>query len=92
MESLNIILEHAEKIYLEQEKVKLADRKNNIYKELLQGLQPADILPGVHSFLQRLKDLDVRVAIGSSSKNTKYILGKIGLDSAFDAVADGNGI
>lgn len=92
MESLNIILENAGRIYAEQEKVVLAERKNDIYKELLENLRPDDILPGVLSFLQKLKELNLRMAIGSSSKNAKYILEKIGLSSAFDAVADGNGI
>jgi beta-phosphoglucomutase len=92
MESLNIILGNSERIYAEQGKVELAERKNAVYKELLKSLCPDDILPGVRSFLQKLKELNVRMAIGSSSKNAKYILEKIGLDSDFDAVADGNGI
>ncbi|MBQ7900362.1 MAG: HAD-IA family hydrolase, partial [Clostridia bacterium] len=34
----------------------------------------------------------IKIAIGSSSKNTPIILKQIGLDNYFDAVSDGNNI
>ena len=34
--------------------------------------------------------MGLKLAIGSSSKNTPYILERLGLGSFFDAVADGN--
>ena len=40
--------------------------------------------------LHALREKGVRVAIGSSSKNTPFILGRIGLGDFFEAVADGN--
>ena len=39
-----------------------------------------------------LKEQNVKVAIGSSSRNTPIILRQIGLSDAFDAIADGNAI
>ena len=36
--------------------------------------------------------MGLRLAIGSSSKNTPFILGQLGLGSYFDAVSDGNNI
>ena len=42
--------------------------------------------------LQTLKDKGVRIAIGSSSKNTKTILRNLGIIEQFDAIADGNDI
>ena len=39
-----------------------------------------------------LKRNDIKVAIGSSSKNTMFILERIGLDNYFDAIADGTQI
>ena len=38
MESLEIILEKAEKTYTDQEKNQMAERKNNLYRELLNEL------------------------------------------------------
>lgn len=92
MESLEIILERANKEYLDIEKTELAEKKNSFYKELLKELSPRDILPGVMNVLEVLKINNIKIAIGSSSKNTEFILSKIGLDETFDAVADGNGI
>ena len=92
MASLEIILEKATKTYTEDEKVALATLKNDIYRESLSELTPDDILPGVMNTLEGLKAKGVKIAIGSSSKNTPVILKQIGLYDYFDAVADGNQI
>lgn len=92
MESLEIVLKRSEKAYDEAEKLKLAQRKNTYYQDLLNHVTPADILPGVMPILQELRARGVKMAIGSSSKNAPFIMEKIGLTSWFDAVADGNGI
>ena len=42
--------------------------------------------------LEGLKARGIKIAIGSSSKNTPTILKQIGLDKTFDAVSDGNNI
>lgn len=92
MESLEIILEKSSTIYSEREKADLAERKNDYYRKSLDSLTPDDILPGVLSLLAQLKEKGIKTAIGSSSKNTAFILEKTGLQGQFDAVADGNGI
>lgn len=92
MASLDIVLERADKEYSESEKQALAERKNNYYKELICELTPGDILPGAMETLEKLKGNGIKIAIGSSSKNTPIILKQIGLDSYFDAVSDGNNI
>ncbi|MBN2711389.1 MAG: beta-phosphoglucomutase [Planctomycetes bacterium] len=92
MESLEIILERAEKSYTEDEKVSMATAKNDLYRELLNNITPADILPGVEEALGKLKAMGIKVAIGSSSRNTPLILKRIGMDKSFDAIADGNDI
>ena len=79
MESLEIILERAEKEYTHEEKKELAEKKNRIYVELINKLTPKDILPGVLNNLNQLKKSGIKVAIGSSSKNTPIILRQIGL-------------
>lgn len=90
--SLDIVLERADKEYSESEKLALAERKNNYYKELICELTPNDILPGAMETLEKLKENGIKIAIGSSSKNTPIILKQIGLDNFFDAVSDGNNI
>ncbi|MRH42104.1 beta-phosphoglucomutase [Aquibacillus halophilus] len=92
MESLNIILENTEKQYSNLEKEQLAKRKNDYYRNSLSSLSDDDLLPGVRSVLDYLKNKGVRVAIGSSSKNTPMILKQVKLNNYFDAVSDGNDI
>lgn len=92
MESLSIILEKANKVYTEDEKIAMALRKNDYYREFIKELTPNDILPGVINILHSLKEKGIKVAIGSSSKNSPMILQQIGLSNFFDATADGNDI
>ncbi len=92
MESLEIILEKAGRSYSEAEKQAMADEKNALYRTLLQNMSEADLSVEVRRTLDALRAAGLRLAIGSSSKNTPFILERIGLRSFFDAVADGNGI
>ncbi len=92
MASLDIVLERADKEYSIDQKNKLAERKNDLYKEFIKKLTPADILPGVVRNLDALSAEGVKIAIGSSSKNTPLILRQVGLSNRFDAVSDGNNI
>lgn len=90
--SLEIILRKSPKVYTEQQKAELMQYKNNIYVKLLDSLSSADLLPNVGALLKKLKNDGVKIAIGSSSRNTKKILEKIGLNDTFNAVADGTEI
>lgn len=91
-ESLEIILERSQKKYSDSQKLALSDRKNETYKSLIKKLTERDILPGVRNILAVCEETGLKTAIGSSSKNTKAILERIGLGKAFDAVVDGNDI
>lgn len=93
MESLEIILRNYHGATLSQkEKEMLAEEKNNYYKEELKSLTPNDVTAEVRDTLATLKAAGIKIAIGSSSKNTKYILKQVGLDDVFDAVSDGTNI
>lgn len=92
MESLEIILERAEKSYTQEEKEALATKKNEIYKSLLTELTPDTITSDVRSTLEALKAMGIKLAIGSSSKNTMLILEKTDLLKYFDEVSDGTKI
>ena len=67
-----------------------ASEKNTLYRQLLGRMSPADLSEDVRTTLIRLRQTGIRLAIGSSSKNTPFILARIGLGDFFDAVADGN--
>ena len=92
IESLKIILSYSDKQYSDTEQEWLTDRKNDFYKRLLENISAEDILPGVNSFISSLKQAGIKIAIGSSSKNAKIILKKIGLEKLFDAIVDGTDI
>ena len=92
MESLEIILERCDRTLSQEEKLALATEKNDIYRGLLSGMTPADLSLEVKDTLDALRGKGLRLGIGSSSKNTRYILDRIGLGSFFDAVSDGNNI
>lgn len=92
MESLDIILEGSGQKFSKQEKKQLAERKNEYYRNFLAELKPSDVQESVRQTLQILKELEYYLAVGSSSKNAKYILNRIGLTDVFDAISDGTNI
>ena len=92
MESLEIILEKSTKAYTDEEKVAFATEKNDIYRELLKQMSTADLSSEVKETLDALRAAGHKLAIGSSSKNTPFILGQLGLGDYFDAISDGNNI
>jgi len=91
-ESLKIILEVNGKVVMPQEFLEMMEKKNNIYREKLEELKREEILPGALELIKDLKKNNIKVAIGSSSKNAALILEKIGLKEEFDVVIDGNKI
>ncbi len=92
MESFEIILERYEGTMSQEEKTAYTEKKNNIYKELLKNMSPADLSLEVKETLEGLRGKGLKLAIGSSSKNARFILGQIGLGEYFDAISDGNNI
>lgn len=93
MESLDIILEnyHGNTLSI-QDKEKLTDEKNTYYRSLLETMTSDHVPDVVKSTLAELKNRGFKLAIGSSSKNAKLILNKVGLLNYFDAISDGTNI
>lgn len=92
MASLEIILERADKAYTPDEKETMAAAKNDAYRRLLTQMTPADVTEETRQTLETLRRKGMRLAIGSSSRNARLILGRIGLTEFFDAISDGNNI
>lgn len=92
MASLDIVLEKSNKQYSDEEKVALATKKNDIYVKLLDNITENDCSNEVRNTLLELKRRGIKIAIGSSSKNTPKILNRLGIYSYFDAISDGNNI
>ena len=92
MESLDLILAHGNIELSEAKKLDLAKSKNDFYLTLVSQMTPNDILPGVQDFFRQIKQTDIKIGLGSVSKNAKMILEKVGLLQEFDAIIDGNKI
>ena len=88
-ESLEIILEKASRTYSDEEKTQMMEKKNQLYRDLLSEMNERNVTDEVRSTLEKLRAKGLKLAIGSSSKNTAYILERIGLSNFFDDVSDG---
>lgn len=92
MESLEIILENYSGELTEEQKAEYASKKNQIYCELLKDMNRSDLSEEVKETLDQLRQRGYLLAIGSSSKNARFILKQIGLEGYFDGISDGNNI
>ncbi|AGK98694.1 beta-phosphoglucomutase [Clostridium pasteurianum] len=90
MKSLEILLEIGNKNFTEEEKLKLAEKKNNWYIEYISKMKEDEILPGAKEFLEIVRASGIKTALGSVSKNSMTILNNLKLIKYFDAVIDGN--
>lgn len=66
----------------------LAARKNENYVQMIQEVTPDDIYPGISNLLTDLREEGIKIALASASKNGPFLLEKMGLTPAFDAIAD----
>lgn len=89
MASLEVVLEKGSRLYSDEEKAELAERKNRYYVESLKDLSEKDVLCGATEFLTHLREKGVKTAVGSASKNAPIILEKTGLIKLMDAVSCG---
>ncbi|HKL10279.1 MAG TPA: beta-phosphoglucomutase [Clostridia bacterium] len=92
MDSLDIILGLGNKKLSMDEKMILADKKNNWYRSYIVKMDESEILPGAIKLLNILKEKGMKIGLGSASKNAPVILNVTGLDEYFDIVIDGNSV
>jgi len=90
MTSLNILLEIGKINVSEEEKLKLAEKKNKEYLKFINKMNPDEIFPGVKDFINKLKDKGIKIALGSASKNAQTILKQLKIQDLFENVVDGN--
>ena len=87
-DSLKAILKFLN-ISVSQEKFnEMTTEKNNIFRNLLASLTPANILPGISELISALKENNVKLSLASASLNGPFILEKLQLTDVFDAIAD----
>lgn len=91
-DSLDIILENSTHYYTEDVKKEFLKIKNDYYKMFLENMTPHELSDEVKKTLDILRKNHMKLAIGSSSKNTCFILSHLRLNDYFDAVSDGTTI
>jgi kojibiose phosphorylase len=75
---------------LSEEEIKAGmARKNNYYQSLILRMSPSDVLPGVFDLLKELREHDIKIGLGSASKNARTVLDAIGLTPMMDVIGDG---
>jgi len=87
--SLELLLGDQISDYTEEEIQEMMDRKNSYYQELLETITEDEFLPGARELIDGLRQRDLRIAVGSASRNTRIVLEKLGIGDAFDGIADG---
>jgi beta-phosphoglucomutase len=88
MESLQIILDNAGQTASLADRVRLADRKNAYFRELIEQVTPSDLLPGMGELLVDLRGRGIRTAIASMSHNVWDVVERLGIRSLVDVIVD----
>lgn len=89
-ESLLLILK--DKVVSETYLQEMMARKNRYYIDSISTLTPKDLLPGSQELLENLRKEGIKIALGSASKNARSVIGSLGIEHFFDAVADGESV
>lgn len=63
--------------------------KNTWYLELVSTMPEDEVLPNCKELLSELKKNNIKIALGSASKNAQLILERVKISKYFDAVIDG---
>jgi len=87
--SLELILEMGNIHLSEEERVKLADRKNSWFVEYIESIRPEEIFTGVNELIQAIRDKGIKVALASSSKNAPRVIERLKIRDLFDTMVDG---
>ena len=90
IKSFEIILEKndASDKYTAGEIEKLANRKNEYYKEMIEQLTSNDVLNGIIPFISAAKNNGIKCAVASVSKNAPRVLELLNISRLFDYIAD----
>lgn len=89
-ESLEILLNLGKMSLSDHRKQELMDEKNRAYLAYVDKMTSEEVLSGAIEFINELRSLNIKIALGSASKNAKRILEKTEITDLFDVVVDGN--
>lgn len=87
--SLEILLEIGGIQKDELEQSRLREMKNNWYLEFIKDMTVDELLKGAKEYLLQLKQEEVKISLGSASKNAVSILKSLDIYDLFDEIIDG---
>lgn len=87
--SLEKILNAAQIKTSEKKFDELLRKKNEIYLEKIDKMNPKDLLPGVKNLLLKAREKGIKIGLGSASKNAKLVLSKLDIEDFFETIIDG---
>ena len=90
--SLEYILAKANKEIDPKDKKVITDRKNENYLSLISKIDRSELLDNVIDFIEDLKSNNIKIGLGSASKNARFILEKVALLEYFQVIMDGNSV
>ena len=90
VESLKKILTWGGLDFPQERQDELASLKNGWYVEMISEMKADEVLPDSFELLEELRTNQIKIALGSASKNAQLILDNTGLTPYFDAIVDGN--
>jgi len=89
MDSLERILESIHRQDISQEsKLMIARQKNELYVEMISHYNDTDLFDGVWEFFRYLNEHDIKIALGSASKNATCIVECLEIIDVFDYIVD----
>lgn len=90
IKSLEILLDIGNVKVSEDEKWRLAEKKNKWYVDYISKLDESGLLCGAKELINQLKEDGIKIALGSASKNASFLIYNLGIESLFDCIIDGN--
>ncbi len=66
--------------------------KNEQYLHLISEMNESELLPNVRGFLEELSEREIKIGLGSASRNAPLIIKKTGIDDFFEAVVTGSDV
>lgn len=85
----SLALVFKDRVLEQPELQRLMVKKNKYFLELAASMTSKDLALGVTDLLELLKRRNIKIALASSSKNTKFIIQKLGIESYFNSISDG---
>lgn len=92
MQCIEIIVQASGKHYSLEQKKELAERKNRYFVESLSTVSTDALLPGSLQLLMDLKNIGIKTAVASNSRNAMTIIERVGIAPYLDTIVDGHQI